>query len=137
MSQFKAWSYSTSGYPSALTLKPIDLPPHPNDKEIHIQVQAAALNPVDIQLMNLPVWSIPGLRHQKGIGEDFAGQVIAVGSRVTKWKIGDRIWGFTMGPVYVFCNWSLITTRAQSTGVYRKFCLLIQRSQSSSVVHKS
>jgi reticulon-4-interacting protein 1, mitochondrial len=105
MAQFKAWSYCTSGYPSALALKPIELPPFPKEKEIHIQVQAAALNPVDIQLINLPIWNLPGLRHQKGIGEDFAGQVIAVGSGVTNWKIGDQVWGFTMGFVF-FISWT-------------------------------
>src|SRR5277367_1549776 len=52
---FKAWSYSTPGYPACLSLNPIDLPHPPKVNEIHIRVQAAALNPVDIQLMNLPI----------------------------------------------------------------------------------
>jgi reticulon-4-interacting protein 1, mitochondrial len=100
MPQFKAWTYSTSGYPSAVSLTTQSLPPTPKETEIYIKVQAAALNPVDIQLINLPLWNIPGLRHTKGIGEDFAGQVIAVGNKVHKWKIGDQVWGFTMSLVH-------------------------------------
>jgi len=96
MSQFKAWTYSTPGYPSAIHLTPIALPSHPRKNEIHIQVDAAALNPADIQIINLPIWRLPGLRREKGIGEDFAGTVIAVGAGVNKWKIGDQVWGFNM-----------------------------------------
>lgn len=36
------------------------------------------------------------MQYEKGIGEDFSGEVIAVGQNVTKWKIGDQVWGFTM-----------------------------------------
>jgi len=96
---FKAWSYSTPGYPSCLSLNPIDLPHPPKENGIHIRVQAAALNPADIQLMNLPIWYIPGLRYQKGTGGDFSGQVLAVGSAVTKWKLGDQVWGLALSPV--------------------------------------
>lgn len=92
----KAWTYSRAGYPSALALTSISLPTRPKENEIHLRVQAAALNPVDIQLINLPIWNIPGLRYQKGVGEDFAGEVIAVGSAVQRWKVGDQIWGYAM-----------------------------------------
>jgi reticulon-4-interacting protein 1, mitochondrial len=96
---FKAWSYSIPGYPSCLSLNPIDLPHPPKENGIHIRVQAAALNPVDVQLMNLPIWYIPGLRYQKGTGGDFSGEVLAVGSAVTKWKLGGQVWGFALSPV--------------------------------------
>ena len=96
---FKAWSYSTPGYPSCLSLNPIDLPHPPKANVIHIRVQAAALNPADIQVMNLPIWHIPGLRYQKGTGADFAGEVIAVGSAVKRWKPGDQVWGLHLSPV--------------------------------------
>ena len=49
--------------------------------------------------MNLPIWHIPGLRYQKGTGADFAGEVLAVGSGVTKWKLGDQVWGLALRPV--------------------------------------
>jgi len=119
MSEFKAWTYSRPGYPSALTLNSISLPPRPNENEIHIRVQAAALNPVDIQLINLPIWHIPGLRHQKGIGEDFAGEVIAVGSGVKQWKVGNQIWGYVMTAVisYVMKD---IDTREEGMVLSRK-----------------
>jgi len=97
MPQFKAWTYTTPGYPSAVLFSDISLPPL-SKNQIHIRIQASALNPVDIQLINLPIWYLPGLRYEKGIGEDFAGEVIGVGADVSKWKIGDQVWGFTISP---------------------------------------
>src|SRR5438477_11433994 len=94
MPEFQAWTYSKPGYPSCLELTLLSLPSQRRQNEIHIRVQAAALSPCDIQLMNVPVWHVPGLRHQKGIGTDFAGEVVAVGSKVTNWKIGGQVWGF-------------------------------------------
>jgi hypothetical protein len=61
---FKAWTYSKPGYPSTLELTEITVPPHPKPNETHVRVQAAALNPVDIQIMNVPVWNVPGLRKE-------------------------------------------------------------------------
>lgn len=91
MITFKAWTYSKPGYPSALELTEITLPPHPKSKEIQLRVQNAPLNPVDIQLMTVPVWKVPSLRHQKGVAEDFAGKIVAVRSDVTQWKEGDQV----------------------------------------------
>ena len=96
MTDFKAWTYSTPGYPHCLELKRITLPLQPRQHQIHVKILAAGLNPADIQVMNLPIWRIPGLHYQKGVGDDFAGEVIAVGSAVKEWKIGDQVWGFTM-----------------------------------------
>lgn len=59
---FRAWTHSTPPFPSTLSLiqqsppKPADLKPH----EILVEVVTAALNPVDVQVKNLP--SVPPFR---------------------------------------------------------------------------
>lgn len=89
----KAWTYTHEGYSSALRLKDIPSPLKPSPTEIHVRVKAAAINPVDIQLMNFPLWaylhaSIIG--PEKGIAEDFSGVVEAAGED-TEFRVGDEV----------------------------------------------
>ncbi|KAI4791658.1 GroES-like protein, partial [Aureobasidium sp. EXF-8845] len=78
----RAWTFTHEGYPNALRRSTLTSPSIPAATEIHVRVKAAALNPVDIQLMNLPVWRyLPRsfVSSEKGIGEDFSGIVEAAG----------------------------------------------------------
>ena len=69
------------------------------DDELLIKVHAASLNPVDYKILYTRIpfyrWFIfPNL----GIGKDFSGEVIKVGDKVTKYRVGDAVFGFsTMG----------------------------------------
>lgn len=73
-----------------------DLPtPDPQAGEVRVKVAAAALNPVDTYIragmvaMPLPKPFIPGC--------DLAGTVDAVGPGVSRFKVGDRVWGSNQG----------------------------------------
>lgn len=73
-----------------------DLPdPQPKPNQILIRVKAVAINPIDTYVrsgmvkMELPKPFI--------VGADFAGEVVAVGDRVTRFKSGDRVWGSNQG----------------------------------------
>ena len=73
-----------------------DLPkPTPADQQVLVKVKAVAVNPVDAYIrsgmipMDLPQPFI--------IGCDLAGEVEAVGSAVTKYREGDRVWGSNQG----------------------------------------
>jgi NADPH2:quinone reductase len=73
-----------------------DLPaPDPRPGEVRVRVAAASINPIDVYYRNgmvkteLPKPYIPGC--------DFAGTVDAVGSGVSKFKPGDRVWGSNQG----------------------------------------
>jgi NADPH:quinone reductase-like Zn-dependent oxidoreductase len=44
------------GYPECLHRLALKAPSEPSPTELHVRVKATALNPVDIQLMNLAVW---------------------------------------------------------------------------------
>lgn len=92
-SSIKAWTYGHEGYPSALKLTTIPTPPKPSPTEVLVRMKAVALNPVDIQLMNLPLWSyLPSLvaPPEKGVAEDFSGIVEAAGNE-TGFKSGDEV----------------------------------------------
>ncbi len=86
------------GSPDVLTVKDIEKP-IPNNDEILIHVYATTVNRTDCGIL----WAKPFiLRFFTGLfkpkrsipGTDFAGVVEEVGSDVTKFNVGDRVWGF-------------------------------------------
>ncbi|PVH99882.1 NAD(P)-binding protein [Periconia macrospinosa] len=91
-----AWTHSRGGYPTALQLTKIPLsttPLHPT--EILVRVKAAALNPVDIQLLSFPLLPyVPNaiIPSHKGMGEDFSGIVEQAGSD-SAFNPGDEVFG--------------------------------------------
>ena len=91
----KSWVHTTAGYPETLKLAETELSPTPASGHILIQVRAAALNPVDIQLMNFPLYSLPYLNGPKTAGRDFAGVVLAAGED-THFKKGEEVFGISM-----------------------------------------
>ncbi|CEQ38847.1 SPOSA6832_00322 [Sporobolomyces salmonicolor] len=100
-SSFKAWSHSTPPFPSTLECIPVH-PPKPADlkpNEIMVEVKAAALNPVDVQLSNLPIFRLPALKYPKGLAEDFSGTVLAKGSDVKDLQVGTEIMGMSFNPL--------------------------------------
>ncbi len=73
-----------------------DLPmPQPGPGEVRVRVVAAALNPIDLYLRNgvIPMpMAFPYI-----VGCDLAGTVEAIGSEVSRFKVGDRVWGSNQG----------------------------------------
>jgi len=69
--------------------------PEPRDDEVRVRVAAASLNPIDTYIRNgmLPM---PALKPYIP-GCDLAGTVEAVGPSVSRFKIGDRVWGSNQG----------------------------------------
>jgi NADPH:quinone reductase-like Zn-dependent oxidoreductase len=97
MSEFKAWTYTTPGYPECLRQTASTLQATLSPTEIQVQIKAAALNPVDIQLMNVPLWSLPYLNYAKGIGADFSGIVLKAGAE-SEFNAGDEVFGLVVSP---------------------------------------
>lgn len=94
----KAWTFTHGGYPEALQDSglPFDVGPL-KPTEMRIRVKAASINPVDVQLMGLPLWSyLPSflITAQKGVGEDFSGVVEEAGTDCG-FKTGTEVLGIT------------------------------------------
>lgn len=80
----------------AETIEVAELPtPEPQPGQVLVRVRASAVNPIDVYVrsgavaMPLPTPFIPGC--------DLAGEVEAVGEGVTRFAVGDRVWGSNQG----------------------------------------
>lgn len=85
------------GGPSVLTLEDVARPV-PAEDQILVKVHAAAVNPLDWHSMRgepriMRLSSGFGRPNDTTMGVDFAGTVEAVGARVTRFKVGDAVFG--------------------------------------------
>ncbi|KAH9845165.1 GroES-like protein [Teratosphaeria destructans] len=97
----RAWTY-TAGYntlqqstihpPVANEIKGLGTTPH-----MLVKINACALNPVDVQIMNLPTWKLPGNKKPKTTVCDFSGTVIAGGR--SGFVQGEEVMGLTLKPM--------------------------------------
>jgi NADPH:quinone reductase-like Zn-dependent oxidoreductase len=89
---------NTAAYLLAAKAHPFELKPTPNwtpePNEILVQNRAIAINPIDGSLQRF-AW-LP-MQYPTILGQDVAGEILAVGSSVTGFQKGDRILGHAMG----------------------------------------
>lgn len=79
--------------------------PVPGEREVVVRVRAASLCSGDLHLLNGTPYLLRlgfGLRRPKrpGIGQNLAGDVIAVGAQVTEFRLGDRVFGEIPGGAF-------------------------------------
>lgn len=90
------------GSPDGLKLQEVEKP-HPKNDELLIRVHAATVTVGDVMLRSLPfpVWLLlrlfMGLKRKRIPGHEFSGEVEAVGKDVTRFRIGDQLFGTTTG----------------------------------------
>lgn len=101
----RAWIQKRYGGPDVLEL--VDLPrPVPKDDQVLVKMMASTVSSGDARMR---AFDVPGLfwlpgRLAIGItrprnavrGSDFAGEVVEVGRTVTRWKVGDRVFGLVV-----------------------------------------
>ncbi|CAI5500027.1 unnamed protein product [Closterium sp. Naga37s-1] len=88
-----AWQYSKrGGGAEALHLNENAPVPKPGKGEVLVKVSAASINPVDWKIQNAYIPILP-LRYPATPGMDIAGDVVGLGPGVTKYKVGDSVFG--------------------------------------------
>lgn len=93
----KAIVYTQYGSPDVLQLKDVEKPT-PGANEVLVKVHAASANPADWRTMRAEPFLARlanGFFKPKNprLGADVAGRIVAVGSSVTQFKVGDEVFG--------------------------------------------
>ena len=94
----KAIVYTKYGPPDVLQLTEVEKPA-PKDTEVLIKIYAATVNRTDCGFLRAAPFIVrffSGLMKPKNeiLGNEFAGQIEAVGKGVTSFGVGDRVFGF-------------------------------------------
>jgi len=91
----RAAYYETTGSPGVITFGEVPTP-EPKPGEVLVKVLAASINPIDVYIRSgAAPMSLP--KPVAITGTDFAGVVHAIGAGVTRYKVGDRVWGSNQG----------------------------------------
>ena len=132
------------GSPDILELKEVDKPA-PTDNQALVKIHATSVNPLDWHvlrgepfLVRLMGFGVLKPKHQI-LGADMAGRVEAVGKNVTQFKVGDEVFGSSMGGFAEYacvCEDKLVLKPAAMTfeqaaavpvaGIYAYFTLVDQ-----------
>ena len=97
----KAMVYEKYGPPNVLALKEVEKPT-PKDNEVLIKVRASSVNAYDWHMLRADpffIRAVSGFLKPKNkiLGVDVAGQVEAVGKKVTQFRPGDELYGDLAG----------------------------------------
>lgn len=84
------------GGPEVLAVREVPDPPSPSANQVTVRVRAAALNRADL-LQRLGRYPAPAGFPPDIPGLEFAGEVLATGPEVQRWKSGQRVFGITGG----------------------------------------
>ncbi len=103
----------------ALTVSAAPMP-QPGIGEILVRGRAIALNPFDGVVQTLGGLVTPWVTYPAVLGSDVAGEVVAVGASVSRFKPGDRVLGLALGI-------DKLANRA-AEGAFQKFVILRQEA---------
>lgn len=93
----RAVIYETFGGPEVLELREVP-EPHAGPGEVRVRVTAAGLNPMDWGIAAQPEAAAQfGITVPSGFGYDLAGVVDEIGTGVTGFAVGDRVYGGALG----------------------------------------
>lgn len=88
----KRIQYHRYGGPETMKLEDFELKP-PGRGEVAVKVKFAAINPIDWKVRSGHLKMMTGKQFPRAMGSDFSGIVTAVGDGVTRFKVGDAVFG--------------------------------------------
>lgn len=81
-------------YGKTIPLELTDLPiPEMGEQDVLVEVHAASINPIDFKIRDGKVKMLLSYKMPLVLGNDFSGKVIQTGSKVSKFQIGDEVYG--------------------------------------------
>lgn len=84
--------YNTYGSPNVIfedsITKPVIIP-----GEVLIRVHGSSVNSMDSLIRSGKLKLLTGNQFPKGIGADFSGEIVEIGSDVKSFQLGDKVWG--------------------------------------------
>lgn len=111
------------GPPEVMQLRTVPKPV-PRKKEILVRVHTSAVNSADWRLRKPDPWGVRlflGLtRPRKTLGGVFAGEVVSVGTAVTRFRTGDRIFGSTGMKLGAYAEYLCLDQNAVMTTISAK-----------------
>ncbi|MGP4112065.1 NAD(P)-dependent alcohol dehydrogenase [Streptomyces sp. 4N509B] len=94
--QMRAARYHRYGPPEVLRVEDAPLP-RPGRGDVLVRVRATSVNPSETLVRAGKLRLLSGFRFPKGTGQDFAGEVVAVGPGANPGLVGGRVWGTRLG----------------------------------------
>ncbi len=94
----KAIVIERPGGPEVLAWREVPTP-EPGRGEVRVRVRATAVNRADL-LQRMGLYPAPPDAPQQIPGMEFAGEIDAVGPGVSRWAVGDRVFGLVGGGAY-------------------------------------
>ena len=88
--QMQAFVLKAYGRPELAGLEQVPVP-KPGPQQLLVKVRAAGLNPVDFKTRNGGLRVVQGYRLPVVLGNELAGEVIACGDQVRRFRVGDRV----------------------------------------------
>lgn len=81
-------------YGKTIPLELTDLPiPDMGEQDVLVEIHAASINPIDFKIRDGKVKMLLNYKMPLVLGNDFSGKVIQTGSKVSKFQIGDEVYG--------------------------------------------
>ena len=90
-------AFAMSGFDAAPALAELDVP-EPAEGEVRVRVRAASVNGFDLAVAAGYTRDYMEHRFPLVLGKDFAGEIDAVGSGVSDYAVGDRVFGTVTKP---------------------------------------
>ncbi|WP_460158864.1 NAD(P)-dependent alcohol dehydrogenase [Pseudomonas sp. S3_E11] len=88
----KRIQYNKYGGPEVMRIDDFELD-SPAEGEVGVSVKFAAINPIDWKLRIGQMKIVTGRKFPRAMGMDFSGTVVSVGAGVTRFKVGDPVFG--------------------------------------------
>jgi NADPH:quinone reductase-like Zn-dependent oxidoreductase len=71
--------------------------PKINEDQVLAKIHDAGVNPIDWKLREGQIKDMRPINFPQTVGQDFAGEISEVGAKVSKFKVGDHVFGFAQG----------------------------------------